>query len=181
MLVDVEDLDDVGVLELGDGLGLGQEPGGGLGAGVLAGQDHLQGDGAVEPDLAGLVDHAHAAAAELAQDLVAGERGVGTPWGGRRSVAIRRGHDKVGRRDVASKIRHGPPGFGHGLITRERGRSPVSPEITRDGRVTGIDRIVSGFAVVGSRHGRPIGPRFVVHGSVVSLPSQVRRNQLDLK
>ena len=31
VLADVEDLDDVGVLELGDGLGLGQEAGGGLG------------------------------------------------------------------------------------------------------------------------------------------------------
>ena len=73
MLADVEDLDDVGVLELGDGLGLGQEAGGGLGAGVRAGQDHLQGDDAVEPDLAGLVDDAHAAAAQLAHDLVAGD------------------------------------------------------------------------------------------------------------
>jgi hypothetical protein len=41
MLVDVEDLDDVGVLEPGDGLGLGEEAVGGLLPGVRAGQDHL--------------------------------------------------------------------------------------------------------------------------------------------
>ena len=119
VLVDVEDLDDVGVLELGDGLGLGQEPGGGLGAGVLAGQDHLQGDGAVESDLAGLVDDAHAAAAEFAQDLVARECRVVTQGGSRGCVAIRR-HDKVGRRDVAGEIRRGPPGFGLGAAPGEK-------------------------------------------------------------
>ena len=135
MLADVVDLDDVGVLEPGDGLGLGEEAGGGLGAGVRAGQDHLQGDGAVEPDLAGLVDDAHAAAAQLAQDLVAGERGVGTPGGGRRRVAIRR-----------------------------RG----------DGR---LESVGDPFELVehGRRQLRAIGPRFIAHGSVVSLPSQVRR------
>ena len=44
---------------------------------MVAGQDHLQGDEAVEPDLAGLVDDAHAAAAQLAEDLVAGDLGEG--------------------------------------------------------------------------------------------------------
>ncbi len=77
MLVDVEDLDDVGVLELGDGLGLGEEADGGLAPAWVPGQDHLQGDGAVEPDLSGLVDDAHAAAAQLALDLVA--RTTGRP------------------------------------------------------------------------------------------------------
>ena len=41
------------------------------GAGVGAGQDHLEGDEAVRADLPGLVDDAHAAAAQLAQDLIA--------------------------------------------------------------------------------------------------------------
>ena len=44
-LADVVDLDDVGVLELGDGLGLGQEADRGDGVGVGAGQDHLQAQG----------------------------------------------------------------------------------------------------------------------------------------
>ena len=42
-LADLVDLHDVGVLQAGDGLRLGQEAGGGLGVGVGAGQDHLQG------------------------------------------------------------------------------------------------------------------------------------------
>ena len=44
------------------------------GVGVGAGQDHLQGAGAVQADLPGPVDDAHAAAAELALDQVAGDR-----------------------------------------------------------------------------------------------------------
>ena len=79
VLADLVDLDDVGVLQAGDGLGLGPEAAGGLGPGVLAGQDHLEGDEAVEPDLPGLVDDAHAAAAQLAEDLVAGDLGEGMP------------------------------------------------------------------------------------------------------
>ena len=73
-LADVVDLDDVGVLEPRDGRRLGQEAGGGHGIGVGTGQDHLEGARAVEADLTGVVDDAHAAAAELTQDLVAGDR-----------------------------------------------------------------------------------------------------------
>ena len=56
-----------------------------VGAGVAAGQDHLEGDDAVEPELAGLVDDAHAAAAQLAQDLVAGDA-TAAEGGGRTSA-----------------------------------------------------------------------------------------------
>ena len=42
---------------------------------MRAGQDHLQRHDAVEPQLAGLVDDAHAAPAQLLQQLVAGNRG----------------------------------------------------------------------------------------------------------
>ncbi len=72
-LADVVDLHDVGVLQPGDGLRLGQEAGGRLGRGMGTAQDHLQGAGAVQADLPGAVDDAHAAAAQLAQDLVAGD------------------------------------------------------------------------------------------------------------
>ena len=49
-----------------------------LGAGVRAGQDHLQGARArLSRTCAGLVDDAHAAAAQLAEDLVAGDCGAG--------------------------------------------------------------------------------------------------------
>ena len=68
MLADLVDLHDVGVLQPGDGLGLGAEAGQLLPSpACAAGQDHLEGDEAVEPDLPGLVDDAHAAAAQLAQ------------------------------------------------------------------------------------------------------------------
>src|SRR5262249_21682080 len=65
-------MDDIRVVQPGDGLG--QEAEGGLGPGVVAGQDHLQRRDPVEPELADLVDHAHPAAAEHPQDLVAGDR-----------------------------------------------------------------------------------------------------------
>ena len=82
VLADLVDLHDVRVLQAGDGLGLGPEAGQLLGAGVVAGQDHLQGDDAVERELPGLVDDAHAAAAQLAQDFVAGHKDGGPDSGG---------------------------------------------------------------------------------------------------
>ena len=72
-LADVVDLDDIGVLEAGDGLGLPVEAGQGLGAGVGAGQDHLERDQTTQVDLAGLVNDPHAAAAQLLEDLEAGD------------------------------------------------------------------------------------------------------------
>lgn len=66
---DGEDGHDVGVVQLGGGLGFvleAQEPLGIQGRGV--GQD-FQGDAAVEGNLRGFVDDAHAAAAEFAEDL----------------------------------------------------------------------------------------------------------------
>ena len=76
-LADVVDLHDIGVLQPGDGLSLGQEAGGGLGRGVGPAQDHFQCAGAIQSDLPGTVDHAHPAAAQLAQDLIAGDGGDG--------------------------------------------------------------------------------------------------------
>jgi hypothetical protein len=73
VLPDLVDLDDVRVPQLGDHLTLGQQPGPdlGLGAGVRAGEDHLERDGRVQLGLPGLVHDPHAAAAEFAEDLVA--------------------------------------------------------------------------------------------------------------
>ena len=76
-LADVADLDDMGVLEMRDRAGLGQEPRQRLGPGMGAAQDHLDGADAAQHDLAGLVDHAHAAPAQLLQDLVARDGGAG--------------------------------------------------------------------------------------------------------
>jgi hypothetical protein len=55
-LAAVVDLQDVGVSEAGDGLGLAAEAGEGGGVGVGAGEDDLEGNSAVEALLAGLVD-----------------------------------------------------------------------------------------------------------------------------
>ncbi len=72
VLADLVDLDDVRVLEAGDGLGLGAETCQLRLAGVAAGQDHLEGDDAAQLDVPRLVDDTHATLAELAEDLVAG-------------------------------------------------------------------------------------------------------------
>ena len=70
---DLVDRDDARVVEQGDGLGLVPEPAQLVVAGEQAGPDHLEGDGSIERDLAGLVDDAHAAAADFAADLVVAE------------------------------------------------------------------------------------------------------------
>ena len=69
-LADLVDGADVGVVDLRGGPRLAQEPPLLLlGGAALAGEE-LQGHQAVELQVAGLVDHAHAAAAEALQDLV---------------------------------------------------------------------------------------------------------------
>ena len=73
VLADLVDRHDPRMIEVGRRLGLGVEA---LDVGLvgeLAGQDHLEGDGAVEADLPGLEDDAHAAAGDLADDLVVAE------------------------------------------------------------------------------------------------------------
>jgi hypothetical protein len=82
-------LDDVRVVELGDRLGLGEEPDEGVGPGVQPGEDDLEGDGPAGPELAGVVDDAHAAAAELADDLETRRIEVG-PVGGAPEALERR-------------------------------------------------------------------------------------------
>ena len=73
MLPDLENRHDPRVVEVGRRLGLGVEAHDiGL-VGKLSGEDHLQGDGAVEADLPGLEDDAHAAAGDLPDDLVVAE------------------------------------------------------------------------------------------------------------
>ena len=99
MLADLVDLHDVGVLQSGDRLRLDAEPLPLRGAGISAAQDHFQGDDAVEADLPGLVNDAHAAAVQLLQDLVAGH-GQAHRW--RRPGAGRRG--PVGRKFGAGRI-----------------------------------------------------------------------------
>ena len=61
--------------------------------GELAGEDHLEGDDAVEADLPGLVDDAHAAAGDLLQQLVVAE--VANPCAGPRCRRRRSGSDRT--------------------------------------------------------------------------------------
>src|SRR5262249_25285285 len=83
VLADLVDRHDVRVVQLRRRLGLAAEALPLRLAGQLAVEDHLHRDGAVEADLAGLPDHAHAAAGDLLQKLVvaqvadAGARGAG--------------------------------------------------------------------------------------------------------
>jgi hypothetical protein len=67
----VVDLHDVGVLQVGDGLCLGPEASDGLGVGIVPGEDHLQNAVAVQKNIPGAIDDAHAATPQLAQDLIA--------------------------------------------------------------------------------------------------------------
>jgi hypothetical protein len=61
-LTDVVNLNDIGVIEAGDGLGFLLEPRQDTGASVGAGQNHLEPDQATQVGLAGLINDAHAAA-----------------------------------------------------------------------------------------------------------------------
>ena len=75
-LARVDEPEDVGVLQVGDGLDLAEEP---LGAddGREVGAEHLDGDLALVAEVVGEVDRGHAALAELALDAVAvGENGA---------------------------------------------------------------------------------------------------------
>ena len=73
VLADLVDRHDPGMIEIGGRLGLGVEAADVGLVGELAGEDHLERDGPVEADLPGLEDDAHAAAGELADDLVVAE------------------------------------------------------------------------------------------------------------
>jgi hypothetical protein len=74
MLAHSMDLNDAGVLELRDQLGLSQEPGEVLRRGLLCFGDHLDRYNAAEFPVARLVNHTHAASAEHAFDLVSLDR-----------------------------------------------------------------------------------------------------------
>ncbi len=73
VFADVVDPNDVGMLELRDGLGLPAEAPPLLRGGRVAVQDHLQGDRALEVLLPGPVDDPHAAPPQLGLDREAGD------------------------------------------------------------------------------------------------------------
>ena len=77
MAADLEDRHDVRVVEDRHGLGLDLESAAVVVGGMGAGQEHLEGDGPVQADLARLVDDANPAVGDLANQLVIAE--VGDP------------------------------------------------------------------------------------------------------
>ena len=158
VLADLVDRDDPRVIEQGDGLGLVLEASQLGVVGQNSGLDHLERDGPVEADLPGLVDDAHAAAAQLFLNLVVAEVADG---GAARQVA--RGPVAVGRagwvvgvgRPVAGGVGRGRccvgdrPGSvrpGRLGVARRRlgrvagargGRHCCGVDVGRDGRITG--------------------------------------------
>ncbi len=84
LLADLVDLHDVGMLQAGHRLGLGLEAGQGVGAGVVGGEHHFEGDHTAQAGVAGLVDDAHAAAPQLTEDLVTGNAEADRGGGGLR-------------------------------------------------------------------------------------------------
>jgi hypothetical protein len=106
------DLHDAGMLQAGDRFGLLPEARPLALAGVSADQDHLQGHGAAEPAVAGLVDDTHASTTDEPHDLVTGHlrlRGHFNRRGrsGRRLLAA----EGVRPDEVGRLVR---PGFAHG-------------------------------------------------------------------
>ena len=73
VLSDLDDRHDSGMVKVGGGLGLSVETYDVGLVGKLSGEDHLERNGAVEPHLPGLEHDAHAAASDLADDLVIAE------------------------------------------------------------------------------------------------------------
>ena len=67
---DLVNLDDVRMVKPGDGLSLFPEPVEVFRKRMRPGQDHLQGDKAVQPRLSSLVDNSHSATAEFTENLV---------------------------------------------------------------------------------------------------------------
>ena len=116
------DLHDVGVLQAGDGLGLGQETGDGLGVRMSAGQNHLQNARAVQEDLLGEVDDPHAAAAELGQDLIAVDNREGPLRASIRRHAVQPRSSRGGRLIAVRLARDRSPGFGSSFVFSVRGR-----------------------------------------------------------
>ena len=102
-LVDLIDLDDVRMPKLADRLGLRLEASEFSPAGVLGRQDHLEGGEPADAAMPGLVDDAHAAAAQDFEDVVVADRRRDRQVGRRR----RRFHRRQGRRAERRHVRIG--------------------------------------------------------------------------
>ena len=122
VLADLVDLDDVGVLQARDRFRLRPEARQFRGAGVAARQDHLQRYHPVRLDLPRPVHHPHAAAAQLTQQLIAGDRDDGRRFDQRPGVRGERRGGGQQRRAVQRRRfscrwrrRRAGGGFGRGV------------------------------------------------------------------
>ena len=86
MRPEVEDLDDARMPQRRDGLNLGQKAGPLVRPLVGAAENHLERDNPVESHIERFVNHAHAAAAQFAEDLVIGNLGQSAPECDRRGA-----------------------------------------------------------------------------------------------
>ena len=175
VLTDLEDLDDVRVLEPRHGLGLAAEPGQAVGPGVVAGQDHLQGNGPVEPEVLGPVDDPHAAAAQHRLDDEARDRDVGRV-GGAGPLAVEGGD--VARLDPVVDLeeqaeRPGQVGEAGEILVEPGGLAAAAAEqdlvIDQVERRLGVPRQLRPRAEV------PLGRRQRVAGPVEALLVEPRR------
>ena len=135
------------------------------GAGVSAGQDHLQGDQALQLDVPGLVDHAHAAAAQLPQDLVTRHS---SPHGrGHRNFRVDR-HRGVfgGRRYILGRKR------GTGVVLRANSPGRRGAGASK-GRAANTGQVSSNSASVLGTHGWPC--RQIRGADMRLVPSGLRR------
>ena len=123
-LADLVDLHDVGMVQPGDGRRLDPEARPVIVIGVVAGQDHLEGDHPTQADLPRLVDHPHAAAAQHVQDFVAFDvRQLGGAPGPVRSVSrLDRGVGVGGSRETVGGLLRlfGESRLGDGGVGRSR-------------------------------------------------------------
>ena len=113
--VDVVGADDVGVAQLGDGLGLAVEAFDGAGVVGLAGRQHLDGDGAAHDPMGTEIDGAHAAGAERFEDGVLAAEDEVAPAAAQHLIGLEAGEQTFGDQ-----------GVGH-LGGRGRPRRPPTP------------------------------------------------------
>ena len=79
MLAGLVDLHDVRVLKSSDGGRLGAKSGELFGSGMAGPQNHFEGDNAIQRPLPSLINHAHAAPAQFAENVVSRRRKVPGP------------------------------------------------------------------------------------------------------
>ena len=123
-LADLENLDDVGMMEPGDSLGLDPDAGQMIGAAPSVSTDHLHGNLAIQSPLPRPIDDPHTSLAQQVEDLISGDsRQTGT------GLAADRSHAR-NRASRLPRVR-GSVICSH-LARREIGRDPIAG----DGRLS---------------------------------------------